>query len=138
MIDSYRINIKNELDELATVSQKLEELTEKWEVDMGVAMNLSLCLEEALTNVIFYAYPEGKSGDIQVTVQLEGGSVSIGIEDEGKAFNPLTDSKDPDLEASVEDRQIGGLGIHFIKQFMDKLDYQRINNKNQLVFSKKI
>ncbi len=138
MIDSYRINIKNELDELATVSQKLEELTEKWEVDMGIAMNLSLCLEEALTNVIFYAYPKGESGDILVTFQLESGSVSVGIEDEGIAFNPLTDSKEPDLEASIEDRQIGGLGIHFIKQFMDKLDYQRINNKNQIVFSKKI
>lgn len=138
MIDSYRINIKNESEQLTTVSQKLEELTEKWEVDMAIAMNLSLCLEEALTNVIYYAYPEGVSGDIQITFALKEGSVSVGIEDEGIAFNPLTDSKAPDLEASVEDRQIGGLGVYFIKQFMDDLDYQRINNKNQLVFSKNI
>ena len=138
MTDKHQITIQNELEQLPQAMQLLEELSEQWQLDMKVSMNLALSLEEALSNVIFYAYPKGENGIIEVTMEREANQVSLTIEDKGMAFNPLTDAKTPDTEANVEDRQVGGLGIHFIKSLMDKVSYQRMNNKNQLEFSKRI
>ena len=138
MVEDHSIEITNKLEDLQKVSAYFEELSEQWNLEMKLTMNLSLCLEEALTNVIFYAYPDGKIGNIEVTFGLEPNEVFISIEDTGVAFNPLTDSEAPDLNTTIEDRKVGGLGIHFIKQFMDKVQYQRVENKNQLTFSKSI
>ena len=138
MVEDHSIEITNKLEDLQKVTAFFEELAEQWNLEMKLAMNLNLCLEEALTNVIFYAYPDGKTGSIEVTFGLEPNEVFISIEDHGIAFNPLTDSEAPDLNTTIEDRKVGGLGIHFIKQFMDKVQYQRMENKNQLTFSKSI
>ena len=59
-------------------------------------------------------------------------------EDNGKPFNPLIEADSPDLNHSIEDRQIGGLGIHFIKSMTDQQNYQRINSLNQLTLVKKL
>lgn len=138
MSNPHHISIKNDLGDLPKVMQWFENLGESSELDMKLSMNLALCLEEALSNVIFYAYPKGEVGTIEVTFTIESEVARMAIEDKGIAFNPLTDAKIPDTEAALEDREIGGLGIHFIKELMDKVSYQRTEETNQLEFSKRI
>lgn len=93
-----------------------------------------LATEEALVNIISYAYPESAPGQLSVTCTMEEDRLMIRFEDRGTAFNML-DKEDPDLTASLEDRPIGGLGIFFIRQMIDHLGYKREDGKNILTFT---
>lgn len=135
----FKLEIVNELEELHRVNEALESLEEQWELPMPIVMNLNLCMEEALTNIIFYAHEEKGKHSIQITLEHNTGiSVSVLLEDGGKAFNPLEETKEPDVEAAAADREIGGLGVFFIKQFMDEVEYQRVGNTNQLRMLKQL
>ncbi len=99
---------------------------------------VDLVLEEILVNVIHYAYEKGK-GEIEVECGAEApGTFRVTVTDWGKAFNPL-DQADPDLSASIDDRGIGGLGIHLAKHMASRLNYERRNGGNILTlwFEKK-
>ena len=85
-----------------------------WGIDMPVVMKLNHCLEEALTNIIFYAYKDRGKHPVMITFErIDQSSVSILLEDEGRAFNPLEEAEEPDLDAAAEERRIGGLGVFF-------------------------
>ncbi len=137
-MEKIRMELVNSLDELHKVNKTLEQLREKWKLEMSILMNLNLCLEEALTNIIFYAYEEKDKYPIIITFEHSNErSVSIILEDKGKAFNPLR-VKNPDLNADVKNRKIGSLGVFFIKNFMDEVEYTRSRNTNRLRMLKRI
>ena len=98
---------------------------------------MNLALEEAVTNVIMYAYPEGTDGLVDIDAHVGEGNLSFVISDGGKAFDP-TAKGEVDVSATVEQRQIGGLGIHLIRQIMDGVSYERKEDKNYLILTKKI
>jgi len=98
--------------------------------------NLHLAVDEACTNCCSYAYPEGEDGDIELTVRVDAGEITITIRDWGRPFNPL-DAEPPDLSLDIEDRPIGGLGIFLLKKFSDRLDYRREKGANVLTIVKK-
>lgn len=89
--------------------------------DMGVQFKIRLCSEEAVTNIVYYAYSEG-NGFLDVVTKAEDGCFSITLIDAGIPFDPLA-NPDPDLTLSAEERQIGGLGIFLCKQMMDEVSY---------------
>lgn len=92
---------------------------------------IELATEEALVNVINYAYPDHQ-GDIKVTcVRHATKSFAIKIEDTGIAFDMLS-LKDPDISAGISDREIGGLGVFLIRKLMDEVHYHREKDKNIL------
>ena len=92
---------------------------------------IELAAEEALINIINYAYPD-RQGDIKVTcVQRPAETFVIEIEDTGIAFDMLS-IKDPDISAGISDREIGGLGVFLIRKLMDEVHYHRENGKNVL------
>ena len=92
---------------------------------------IELATEEALVNIINYAYPD-HSGDIKVTCTQEPSKAFvIKIEDTGIAFDVLS-LKDPDISAGISDREVGGLGVFLIRKLMDKVLYHRKNKKNIL------
>ena len=92
---------------------------------------IELATEEALMNIISYAY-EGSTGDVEITCKQDDDKCFIiDIVDTGKPFDVFT-IKEPDLTRDVVEREVGGLGIHFIKQFMDDIKYRREENKNIL------
>ncbi len=92
---------------------------------------IELAAEEALVNIIHYAYPD-LQGDIVVScMQHPSNQFVIDIEDTGIAFNMLS-LKDPDISASISDREIGGLGVFLIRKLMDDVHYHRDNEKNVL------
>lgn len=138
-MNSKRLEILNKLEELHRVNATLEELGEKWGLDIPVLMNLNLCLEEALTNVIFYAFDEEGKYPVIITFERSNeDGISILLEDNGKPFNPLEEVKEPDVNADVDERKIGGLGVFFIRQFMDEVEYNRNGNTNQLRMLKRL
>lgn len=97
------------------------------EADTGM---LEMALEELLVNVVNYAYPDG-AGEIEVATEA-GGAVNIAISDNGVAYDPTTETAAPDLEAGIEDRAIGGLGVFLAKQVFASMEYQRDGHKNVL------
>jgi len=94
-------------------------------------------LEEAVSNVIFYAFDDEKEHDIKIVISLENKILSIEIIDDGKPFDP-TARKEPDVSLPAEDRPIGGLGIFLIRKMMDNVTYTRHNNLNTLTLLKNI
>lgn len=83
---------------------------------------INLVLEEALSNVIFYAYEEGSSQEIHIEIEYVAPRLTITIKDTGKAFDP-TQKEDPNLHLPVEERPIGGLGIFLMQKIMDEISY---------------
>ena len=94
-------------------------------------------LEEAVTNVIQYAYPDKKDQDIRIDMSYENKRLTIVITDTGISFNPL-ERQEPDLTLSLEERPIGGLGIYLVKQLMTEVSYSRSAGKNILTMAKDI
>jgi serine/threonine-protein kinase RsbW len=104
--------------------------------DGGAINKINLACEEALVNVINYAY-QGKTGDIEVTLTpvTDGNGIVFGIIDSGIEFNPLHKAE-PDINAPIEERPIGGLGIFLVRKIMDNVEYRRDAGKNILTMTK--
>lgn len=102
-----------------------------WGIVDETLFKIELVLEELLTNVIRHGYADG-SGDIEVGCALIGDArFHLFIRDWGKAFNPLA-KEDPDLTQDIDERPIGGLGIHLVRKMVDEINYARAENSNVL------
>ena len=127
--------LKNDIREIAMLPDFVEAAVQQSKMDPSFTAALNLALEEAVANVIQYAYPAGASGIIEVDAILDGHSLSFVISDSGKPFDP-TAKPDVDITASAEDRPIGGLGIHLVRQIMDTVHYERKDGMNILTITK--
>ncbi|TWI73061.1 anti-sigma regulatory factor (Ser/Thr protein kinase) [Desulfobotulus alkaliphilus] len=125
-----KLRVEAVLDALERVLAFTGEEAEAAGLDPGKCIKLALVLEEAFVNICSYAYPEG-SGFAEIFCGTEDRCFVVEIHDEGEAFNVLS-LPDPDTSLGIEEREIGGLGIHFIRQFTDKVAYGRENNRNIL------
>lgn len=119
-------------DVLAFVEEELD----KHDCDIKTTMMITVVVEELFVNIAHYAY-EGKEGSAAVSVEFLNNDVVIRFTDTGIPFDP-TAKEDPDINASVEDRQIGGLGIYMSKKTMDDFRYKREGDKNILTIRKAI
>ena len=131
------ITITNQIHELGKVNQFVDEIAEELELDMELQMNLNLVLEEMVSNVIFYAYPEGKTADIELAAESNGKELTFVLTDQGKEFDP-TAKEDADPDVNPIDREIGGMGIFIVKNIMNHVTYQRLEGKNLLTMTKAI
>jgi anti-sigma regulatory factor (Ser/Thr protein kinase) len=94
-----------------------------------------LAVEEVTINIVKYAYRDGPQGTIAVEISPSAVELAVQIADTGRAFNPLT-TAEPRLDAPLEEREIGGLGIYLARKVMDRIDYERRDEKNILTLSK--
>jgi serine/threonine-protein kinase RsbW len=131
------IRIKNQVSELERVNQFVEEIGEELGLDMELQMNLNLVMEEMVSNVIFYAYPEGKTADIELVAESDGKELTFVLSDKGKEFDP-TAKTDVDPNKNPAERDIGGMGIYIVKNIMNQVTYQRLEGKNLLTMKKEI
>ena len=131
------LRIKNQISELEKVAQFVEEIGEELGLSMELQMNLNLVMEEMVTNVIFYAYPEGEEADIELLAKSDGKELTFVLSDQGKEFDP-TAKEDADLDVNPADRELGGMGIFIVKNIMNKVTYQRLEGKNLLTMTKGI
>ena len=129
--------MKNNIQEVARFSAFIKETTEKLGIEKSLARQLRLAVEEAVVNVINYAYPAGKEGDITIKIMSNGNTLRFQIIDAGVLFDPTMKEK-ADTTLSAEDRQIGGLGILLVRELMDSINYERIEGTNVLTLIKNL
>lgn len=131
------IILANDIAEISKLNQFIDEMGEEFSLAPDIVFNLNLVLEEAVVNVINYAYPKEDHQFIYLSAKLNEGSIVLVLTDTGKEFDP-TMVPDADITLSAEDRPIGGLGIFLIRQIMNEVKYERIEGKNVLTLEKKL
>ena len=132
----WRLALRNDIDEIPRLHALIQSIAEETDMDHALAMSLNLALEEAVSNVMLYAYPEGSQGVVDIEAAVRDDRIDFSVSDSGVPFDP-TAAADPDLAADLKDRPIGGLGIFLVKRIMDEVTYTRKGDKNILSMTKK-
>ena len=136
MREALEIKLNNKLSELDRFNQTLTEFGRQHGLAPNVVHDLNLALEEILTNIISYGYTDNREHEIKVRLSVQPGEVKAEVEDDGQPFNPF-DAPEPDTTKSLQERTIGGLGIHLVRKLMDGLEYKRQGERNLLTIRKK-
>lgn len=141
MSERITITLKNDLAELERMSAVVEEFGRRHRLAPTALFDLHLALDEVLTNVVSYGYDDTRQHEIVVRLALPSVDgtprIEVEVEDDGRPFNPL-EAAAPDVNAPVEERPIGGLGIYLVRRVMDDLEYRRQQGKNVLVMRKTV
>ena len=132
-----KLVIKNDISEISKLATFIGELSEELNFTPELNFNLNLVLEEAVSNVILYAYSKEVQKEITLLANISDNNLIFVLTDSGKEFDP-TKVPDADVTLSAEEREIGGLGIFLIRQIMDTVEYQRIGGKNVLTMRKQL
>lgn len=134
---TVRLKLLNQVPELEKIVLKMEELSEAWNIPVKAVMEITLVLEELFTNVVFYAFDDKETHEITVEIKLlEAHLLQMRLEDDGKPFNLLEKQMDDVFKKTLDERQIGGLGIHFVKEMMKDVKYERSGNNNVVILTK--
>jgi len=128
------VNRPSELERLISI---VERFAEEHRIPDRDVHSLSLALDEIITNTISYGYDDQDPHKIQVRISLLNGRLTAEVEDDGRPFDPLT-APTPDLTSAIEERPVGGVGIHLVRSLMEQVDYRRISNKNHLIMTKRV
>ncbi len=131
------LTMKNDVSQLKDLHAFLKSVAETLGLDASMTRSIRLAVEEAVVNVMDYAYPSGTVGDITLKAMSNNKYLKLSITDSGMAFDP-TEAAKADTTLSAEDRPIGGLGILLVREMMDSLNYERIGGKNILTMKKKL
>src|SRR5262249_54982652 len=136
-MERVEVRIVNRLEEISRVADMVEHFGAEHGVPGQVVNDINIALDEALSNIVSYAFGPEEQRGIVVGLAYQPGEVRVEIEDAGPPFDPLQ-AAPPDLGKSVHERSVGGLGIHFIKNLMDEVTYARIDGKNRLQLKKRL
>ncbi|MGI9322097.1 MAG: ATP-binding protein [Pseudomonadales bacterium] len=136
MSKEVTIKVGGTPDELEKVNAAIDDLAESEGWPSDLAFQVTLVMEELEMNIMQHAYGGDGSAQSQVTFKSEPDKLTIEVIDGGKAFNPLEEAEAPDTDAALEDREMGGLGVHLVRTMMDELDYRREDDKNHLTLVK--
>ena len=134
--DRRILTLSNKVSELEKLTLFIDDVCESAGVDIATAMSINLAMEEAVSNIIFYAYPGGETEHtITVRYARKDHELHFDIYDRGVPFDP-TARAEADVSLSAEERKIGGLGIFLVKQIMDRVEYERRGDENILKLTK--
>ncbi len=131
MSAKLNLKIENRHEELDRIVAALEEMGEQEDWSPELMFRVHLVVEELVLNVMDYGFDEGLH-EFYLNLNSEPESLTIEIVDDGKPFDPLHDAPIPDVNAPMEERRIGGLGIHLVRTMMDETTYCRENDLNRL------
>jgi anti-sigma regulatory factor (Ser/Thr protein kinase) len=137
MSDLLTIPVRNDLAELERVASLIEDFGRRHRLPTRTVFELNLAIDEVLTNIILYAFLDAVEHEIvlRLSAVAAGETVVVEIEDDGQPFDP-TCCAPPDLTQAIDDRPVGGLGIHLVRRLMDSLTYRRRRDKNLLAMRK--
>lgn len=132
--------MKFRLEEQADPVSRLVEELEKALITEGVPMKtvyaVNLCVEELLVNIVNHGYGGAAAPDVEVDIELQPQRLIIDISDGAGPFNPMTEATEPDTDAELDDRPIGGLGVHLVKRLTNAMSYRRANGRNHVRLEK--
>jgi serine/threonine-protein kinase RsbW len=129
--------IDNDIAEIERVTALIETFGARHKLPEAIVFHIKLAFDEVLTNIISYGFVDGGRHKITASIGLDGDRLEAEIIDDGVAFDPLS-KPSPDLGLSAEERDIGGLGIHFIRSVMDRVDYHRSDGRNHFKMVKNV
>jgi len=132
----HRLHIPGQFDRLEQISKFIEQSGLEAGLDETAICRCQLAVDEACTNIIEHAYEGEGRGSIDISCEPEAGELTIIIEDHGKPFDPQSVPA-PQLNTNLEDMQVGGLGIYFMRQVMDAVEYRSEDGSNKLVLVKR-
>ena len=133
---TFSVVLVNQRVEIQRLTELLDRFVEQHGLLADETMAIQLVLDELVMNIIEYGYDDRDRHEILVTLTVDAGILTIRIEDDGRAFNPL-EAAPPNLDVPLEERQIGGLGIFLVKSNVDTIEYHREGNRNLLFMTKK-
>lgn len=136
MVVEQHFTLRNELAEIPPLAERIEVFGEQGRLSVQHIYQLNLVLDELITNIVSYGYSDDQPHEIRLHLRIEPGRLVAVLSDDGKPFNPLEEAPAAVLEGSIEDRPIGGLGIHFMRTLMDEVSYRREEGHNRLTLVK--
>jgi len=131
------IKLKNRLNDLEKIKTAVSKMSTAVHCTRRKFQEIDLILEELFTNVVCHGFNDNKEHDIDISLSCDDTSLMIRMEDDGKPFD-ITSASKPDTRCAIEKRCVGGLGIHFVKHFIDECKYYRKKGKNIIVLKKKM
>ena len=129
--------LKNRFSELDTLEEKLDQFCNRLGLTNKCLCEINLALEELFTNIISYGYDDEAEHWVKFTLSYQNGTIRMEVEDDGIPFNPI-EADEPDIKCPLEERKIGGLGIHLMKKIMDEIIHRRRGDKNVLILKKEL
>lgn len=129
------LRLRNDFAELSPVAEATTQFLEAHQAGPEVVFAANLAIEELVTNIIKYGYDDSEAHEITVHLEIDGGVLHIRIDDDGHEFNPF-DQPEPDTSLPAEERDIGGLGIHFVRNLLDSCAYIREDGQNRVTITK--
>jgi sigma-B regulation protein RsbU (phosphoserine phosphatase) len=136
-LETLEVTAENQLSEITRVNDAFNAFSEKRGLPQRVIGKVNVIFDELLTNIVYYAYRDQAEHDIKIRVELSASLLRLTIEDDGVPFNPFR-VEAPDTSLSMEEREVGGLGIHLIRNMMDEVSYQRRIDRNLVTLVKKL
>jgi serine/threonine-protein kinase RsbW len=131
------LRLSNRLDELDRLHAFVAQFSSTNRLSTEITFALGLAIEELVTNVILHGYDDRAEHAIVVSLSLDGGTVVVELEDDGRSFDS-TQKPAVDLSPDPQQRKIGGLGLHFVRSTMDEVKYHRSGDRNHLFMKKRI
>ena len=137
MDDLLTLRVKNAFAEIPAAN----EAASRWLADRNsppaADYLANLAIEELVTNCIKHGYDDKGEHIIEITLKLSANELALTVTDDGHPFNPL-ELPEPDIHLPMEDRPIGGLGIHLLRKMSDRMEYERTGGKNQITLRKSL
>ena len=133
-----KFTYRNDIDQLSKLTADIEEFSREYGISEEAHYALNLCLDEVFTNIISYGFKDRpEEYVIEIELDANWGELKAVVRDSGVPFNPMANACYPDTKSRVEDRQIGGLGVYFLDQYMDDVEYKREDGLNVLTLRRK-
>ena len=134
---SITIRLPVDLKEIERLNRIVRQFGDLHEVPGRTLYAVNLALDEVVTNIVLHGFDDPTGQEVEARLVAREGVITAEVEDAGRAFNPL-DAPAPDLTAPLDERALGGLGIHLVKSLMDRVEYRREGSKNVLTVRKRI
>ena len=131
------LRLRNDFSELSALADATTNFLEEHQAGLEAVFAANLAIEELVTNIIKYGYDDEAAHEISVYIAKNADTILIRICDDGHEFNPF-DQPEPDTTLPAEEREIGGLGIHFVRNMLDSFDYRREDGWNIVTITKKL
>jgi serine/threonine-protein kinase RsbW len=136
-MNQTEMTIRNRREEFTRVVSAVDRLAAEHHLAAEVVGDIQVALDEVLTNIVDYGYTDEAEHEIRVRLKVLDNMLEATVEDDGVPFNPL-ESAVPDTSSPPRERRIGGVGLHFVKNLMSEVSYDRVGGRNRLVLRKKL
>lgn len=132
MARTLNLSVPARISALTEISEAIEQFCEEGEVPMATAFRVNLAVQELVTNSVTHGEYHDREPEITVTIEQDDKDIRITLEDNADEFDPFESAPPPDVEGSVSDRPIGGLGVHLVRNIFKKATHEHAGGKNRI------